>query len=76
MCPWLIAVYGKKITQRDVANVAMEMLEEVIVRHEVGGFTAETFKAALVGNRMKLLRYARFILRTVGKVFDLCSCSL
>ena len=71
MCPWLIAVYGKHFTQRDVADVAMEMLEEVIVRHEVGGFMAETFNAALVGNHMKLLRYARFILRTIGKVFDL-----
>ena len=35
MCPWFIAVYGKHFTQRGVADVATEMLEEVIVRHDI-----------------------------------------
>ena len=35
MCPWFIAVYGKNFTQRDVADVATEMLEEVIVRYDI-----------------------------------------
>jgi hypothetical protein len=44
----------------------MKMLQEVVIKHEIGGFTAETFPERLVGRCMEMLSFTRFILRTVG----------
>ncbi len=60
MCPWLIAVYGKNFADQDNAEVVMEMLKEVIVRNELGGFTAEKYAEAVAGNRMEMLEFSKF----------------
>ena len=57
MCPWLIAVYGKNFADQDNAEAAMEMLSDVIVKYQIGGFTAATFAEAVEGNRMELLAF-------------------
>ena len=44
----------------------MEMLTDVIVKHEIGGFTAATFAVALAGHRMELLAFTKFVLQRVG----------
>lgn len=69
MCPWLIAVYGKNFADQDNADAAMEMLKEVIVQNELGGFTAEKFAEAFAGNRMELLAFSKFVLGRVGDYF-------
>jgi hypothetical protein len=76
MCRWLIAVYGKNYADFDLVDVASEVVQEVIIRHEICGFTAETFKATLYGNHMGMLRYTKFVLQRVSKVFNLSSSSL
>lgn len=71
MCPWLIAVYGKNFADQDNADAAMEMLKEVIVQNELGGFTAEKFAEAFAGNRMEMLAFSKFVLGRVGDYFVL-----
>ena len=72
MCPWLIAVYGKNFSDTDNADAAMEMLTDVIVKHEIGGFTAATFAVAVAGHRMELLAFSKFVLKRVGKFPFFC----
>ena len=69
MCPWLIAVYGNNFADQDNADAAMEMLKEVIVQNELGGFTAEKFAEAFAGNRMEMLAFSKFVLGRVGDYF-------
>ena len=66
MCPWLIAMYGKHFADIDNSDVAMEMLKEVIMKNEIGGFTEESLPEFLVGKRMEMLAFTKFVLRTVG----------
>ncbi len=47
----------------------MEMLKEVIVRNEPGGFTAEKYAEAVAGNRMEMLGFSKFVLARVGIFF-------
>jgi hypothetical protein len=49
-------------------DVAMKMLQDVIIRHEIGGLTADTFQETLIGNHMELFEFTRSVLHTVGKV--------
>ena len=69
MCPWLIAVYGKNFADQDNADAAMEMLKEVIVQNELGGFTAKKIAEAFAGNRMEMLAFSKFVLGRVGDYF-------
>ena len=66
MCPWLIAVYGKYFADTDNCSVVMEMLKNAIITNEIGGFTAETLPKFLVGKRMEMIAFTKFVLRTVG----------
>jgi hypothetical protein len=66
ICPWLIAVYGKNFADQDNAEAAMEMLKEVIVLNELGGFTTEKYAEAFAGNRMEVLAFSKFVLGRVG----------
>jgi hypothetical protein len=76
MRPWLIAVYCKNFTDQDNAEVAMEMLKEVIVRNELGCFTAEKYAEAVAGNRMEMLAFSKFVLSRVGNFLFLLICTL
>jgi hypothetical protein len=69
MCPWLIAVYGKDFADTDNAEAAMEMLEWVVVKHEIANFTEESFAETKKGHRMELLTFTKFVLTRVGKFF-------
>jgi hypothetical protein len=71
MCPWLNAVYGKNFADQDnaAAEVAMEMIKEMIVRNELGGFTTEKYAEAFAGNRMEMLAFSKFVLGRVSDVF-------
>ena len=73
MCPWLIAMYGKHFADIDNSDTAMEMLKEVVMKNEIGGFTAESFPEFLVGRRMEMLAFTKFVLRTVGNFIFLIS---
>jgi hypothetical protein len=76
MGPWLIAVFGKGFADVDNADAAMEMVMEVIVKHEIGGFTTKTFTTAAVGSKMELLAFTKFVFRTVGIFYVLLVCAI
>jgi len=69
MCPWLIAAWGVNFAAFDNAYAAMEMLSVVIVQHNLGGFTEQSFAEAVQGNRVALLAFTKSVLRTVGNFF-------
>jgi len=66
MCPWLIAAFGKNYADWDNVDAAMLMLSHVIVTHEIGGYTASSFQAAVRGYKMELIAFTKFVLRNVG----------
>ena len=68
MCPWLIAAFGKNYADWDNVDAAMPMLSHVIVTHEIGGYTASSFQAAVRGYKMELLAFTKFVLRNVGSL--------
>jgi hypothetical protein len=57
MCQWLIAMYGKHFADTDNINVVMEMLKNVVITHEIGGFTAETLPEFLKGKHMEMITF-------------------
>ena len=59
-------MYGKHFADTDTSNVVMEMLRNVIVTHEIGGFTAETLPEFLKGKHMEMITFTKFVLRKVG----------
>jgi hypothetical protein len=68
MCPWLIAAFGKNYADWDNVDAAMLMLSHVIVTHEIGGYTASSYQAAVRGYKMELLAFTKFVLRNVGSL--------
>ena len=69
LCPWLIAAYGKRFADQDNTEAALEMLSDVIVRNQIGGYNAAIFEQACDGNRMELLSFTKFVLTRLGMSF-------